>query len=57
MKKTYSSPRLTEIGSASELEKVFGFPTSDEIKVELTEVSVAINTGAVTGSKTSVTVE
>jgi len=35
MKKTYSSPRLTELGPAEEIEKLFGFPSEEETEVAL----------------------
>jgi hypothetical protein len=54
MKKTYSSPRLTEYGTVSEITQMFGTP-SEEQELEAVVVSQSGSTG--TGSDSPTLVE
>ena len=52
MKKTYSSPRLTEYGTVSEITHMFGSPTSDDKQLETIVVSQSGSTGTGSDSPT-----
>ena len=49
MKKTYSSPRLTEYGTVKEIARMFGFP-SEEDKKEVALESALISQCGSTGT-------
>ena len=52
MKKTYSSPRLTEYGTVSEITHMFGSPIADDSKLETVVVSQSGSTGTGSDSPT-----
>jgi hypothetical protein len=52
MKKTYSSPRLTEYGTVSEITHMFGSPIVNDVKLENGADSQSGSTGAGSDSPT-----
>jgi len=52
MKKTYSSPRLTEYGTVSEITHMFGSPVLNDVKLENGVDSQSGSTGTGSDSPT-----